>query len=348
LIGWQRQTYSTQFREIHSGLQARLQISESEVRHLYHYRYLPLLACHERQYLGHLKAMAAQCGLLLGLDGLAPEGGEPQLWVVRELQTGLTLRSGWMSEQDQTAFENFLLPIRGLDLTIAAVISDKQRGLVPAVGTVFPEAKHAFCQMHYLKNAAEPVADADQAMKVTLRKGVRTEVGKLIRQERVEQKGVLTVTGLVPSPVEEGNPREEETQSAQDLAETIAQERAAIVQDLKRRVRYLLTLKGRPPFRLAGIEMFERLTEVETCLETLIQHCAEPQLIQLHQGLQTALQSVQTDYTDLRRAADWLEHISDILDPEHQPVRSGEEVRQELLAYLGDVSSQRFGVGNSP
>ena len=53
--------------------------------------------------------------------------------MVRELQTGLTLRSGWMSEQDQTAFENFLLPIRGLDLTIAAVISDKQRGLVPAV-----------------------------------------------------------------------------------------------------------------------------------------------------------------------------------------------------------------------
>jgi hypothetical protein len=165
-------------------------------------------------------------------------------------------------------------------------------------------------------------------------------VGQLIRQEQVEQKGVLTVTGLVPSPVAEGDPREEETQSPPDLAETIAQERAAIVQDLKRRVRYLLTLKGRPPFRLAGIEMFERLTEVETCLETLIQHHAEPQLIQLHQGLQTALQSVQADYTDLRQAADWLEHISDILDPEHQPVRSGEEVRQELLAYLADIEQE--------
>lgn len=76
-------------------------------------------------------------------------------------------------------------------------------GLVPAVATVFPEAKHAFCQMHYLKNAAEPVAEADQAMKVTLRKEVRVQVGKLIRQEKVEQTGVLTVTGLIPSPVEE-------------------------------------------------------------------------------------------------------------------------------------------------
>lgn len=47
-------------------------------------------------------------------------------------------------------------------------------GLVPAVATVFPEAKHAFCQMHYLKNAAEPVAEADQAMKVTLQGGAGT------------------------------------------------------------------------------------------------------------------------------------------------------------------------------
>jgi len=339
LIGWQRQTYHTQFQEIDSTLQARVQISESQVRHLYHYRYLPLLACHERQYLEDLKAMAAQSGLLLGLDGLAPEGGEPQLWVVRELQTGLTLRSGWMSQQDQTAFENYLLPIRELDLPIAAVISDKQRGLVPAVATVFPDAKHAFCQMHYLKNAAEPVAEADQTMKITLRKEVRAQVGKLIRREKVEQPGVLTVTGLIPSPVEQET-QVKEDQTTQDLTETIAQKRASIVQDLKRRVRYLLTLKGRPPFRLAGIEMFERLTEVETCLETLIQYSAEPQLIQLHKGLHTALQSVQSDYTALRQAADWLEHISDILDSEHQPVRSGEEVRQELWAYLVEIEQE--------
>jgi hypothetical protein len=299
-----------------------------------------LLACHERQYLAELEVLAKRSGLILSLDGLAPEGGEPQLWVVREMQTGLTLRSGWMSGQDQGAFENFLLPIRDLGLWVTALISDKQRGLVPAIATVFPKAKHAFCQMHYLKNAAEPVAEADQAMKVILRKEVRAQVGQLIRQEKIEQQtGVLTVTGLIPSPVEQ-EPQVKEEQTAQELAEAIAQERASVVQDLKRRVRYLLTLKGRPPFRLAGIEMFERLTEVETCLGTLIQHYADPQLIQLHQGLHTALQSVQSDYTNLRQAADWLEHISDILDLEEQPARSGKEVRQELLAYLDDIEKE--------
>jgi hypothetical protein len=180
-------------------------------------------------------------------------------------------------------------------------------------------------------------------MKIVLRKGVRAQVGKLIRQEKVERPGVLTVTGLFPSPVEQ-EPQIKQEQTAQELAQAIDQERASIVQDLKRRVRYLLTLKGRPPFRLAGIEMFERLTEVETCLEKLLQHYADPQVTQLHQGLHTALQSVQSDYTVLRQAADWLVHISHILDPEQRPVRSGEEVRQELLAFLDHIEKESQSV----
>jgi hypothetical protein len=326
------------FEAIQAALQPLLQISEAEVRHLYHERYLPLLACHERQYVEHLKAVAQQSGLILSLDGLAPEGGEPQLWVVRELQTGLTLRSGWLSQQDQGTFVNFLQPIADLGLWVVAVISDKQRGLEPALVNVFPHAKHGLCQSHYLKNAAAPVAEVDEAMKVTLRKAVRNEVGDLIRREKVEKPGVLTVTGLLPSPIDQ--PEEERIQSRQTLPDPILQEQEAIVQDLLRRVRYLLTLKGRPPFRLAGIEMFERLTEVKTCLDALIPHRTDARLIQLRQGLHTALLIAHSDYTELRQAADWLEHISHILDPEEKPDRSGAEVQQQLFAYLDDIQCQ--------
>ena len=127
-IGWLRQTHLERFEAIHQALYPRLQISESEVRHLYHERYLPLLACHERQYLEELTAVSEQTGLILSMDGLAPEGGEPQLWVVRELQLGLTLRSGWLSQQDQDTFVNFLQPIADLGLRVVALISDKQLG----------------------------------------------------------------------------------------------------------------------------------------------------------------------------------------------------------------------------
>jgi hypothetical protein len=336
-IGWQRQTGCQSFQAIHEDVQRRVQISESQVRHLYHERYLPLLACHERQHLAELTAVAERAGLILSLDGLAPEGGEPQLWVVRELQSGLTLRSGWLSQQDQGTFERFLQPIHDLKLRVAGIISDKQRGLVPAIAVVFPQAQHSFCQMHYLKNAAEPVAEADQDMKIALRQRVRTEVGLLIRQEHVETEGILTVTGLLPSPVAEETTHEQEDPVPQNVAAVIDQERETIVQDLKRRIRYLLTLKGRPPFRLAGIEMFDRLTEVKTCLAAMMDHYEDPQLMHLHRGLQIALQSVQVEHTHLQQAAGWLQAIADILDPDGKPARSGEEVRQELFAYLEAV-----------
>jgi hypothetical protein len=339
-IGWQRQTGRQSFQALREGLQARVQISEAEVRHLYQERYLPLLACHERLRLDELTAMAERVGLILSLDGLAPEGGEPQLWVVRELQTRLTLRSGWLSQQDQGTFERFLQPIHDLGLPVAAIISDKQRGLVPAVAVVFPQAKHSFCQMHYLKNAAEPVAASDQDMKITLRQSVRAEIGSLIRQEQVETEGVLTVTGLVPSPVETEMRCQAEDPIPHNADALIGPERETVVQDLKRRIRYLLTLKGRPPFRLAGIEMFERLTEVKDCLTTLITHYPEPQLVPLHQGLHAALQAVQAEYTALRQAADWLQAITHILDPDDKPARSGTEVRQELFAYLDTIPKE--------
>ena len=343
-IGWLRQRQRERFEAIHQELSSRLQISESEVRHLYHERYLPLLACHERQYLAELEAVSAQSGLILSLDGLAPEGGEPQLWLVRELQLGLTLRSGWLSQQDRDTFVHFLQPIADLGLRVVALISDKQRGLVPAVPLVFTEAKHAFCQAHYLNNVAEPVAEADQALKVSLRQEVRREIGTLIRQEQVENPGVLTVTGLIATPVAEPQAQTEpDSPLSPPAPDPVVEEHEAIVQDLRRRVRYLLTLKGRPPFRLAGIEMFERLTEVKSCLDTLLAHRQDAGLIQLRRGLHQALLSLQPEYTELRQAADWLAYIADLLDPEGKPDRSGAQVQQALAAFLADIDQESQG-----
>ena len=111
------------------------------------------------------------------------------------------------------------------------------------------------------------------------------------------------------------------------------------MRDLCRRVRYLLTLKGRPPFRLAGIEMFDRLNEVLDCLTRLIAQQSDPQLICLHQGLSTALQTARTEYTPLRQAATWLEQIANCLDPDNKPVRSGAQVQHELNWVLAQADT---------
>jgi hypothetical protein len=44
--------------------------------------------------------------LIVALNGLAPRGGEPQIWCIRELSSGLTLRSGWLCP-DSTQFSGW-------------------------------------------------------------------------------------------------------------------------------------------------------------------------------------------------------------------------------------------------
>jgi hypothetical protein len=338
-IGWQRQKERMDFGRVHTELSKTVQISASQVRYLYNQSYLPLLACHERQHLNALEVLAYQSGLILGLDGLMPEGGEPQLWLVRELRSGWTLRSGWMTRQDEAAFVEFLQPIADLGLPVNGIISDKQRGLLPAIEIVFKNVRHGFCQVHYLNNAAEPLASADEQMKIELRQAVRAEVGDLLRHQSPSsasetQPNRPVVTGMIPSPLPtaESTPLEPE--------QVVEQEQEKIVQELLMRVRYLLTLKGRPPFRLAGIEMFARLQELVACVQALVAHQPEPRLLTLLVGLQKALAATLPQYLELSQASTWLAELANILDPDGKPARTGAQVQAEWQACLSKIETQ--------
>jgi len=362
-IGWLRQEQRATYTEIQADLTSGVQISESHVRYLYQQVYLPLLACHERQY-GDRLAQAAHehGGLIVALDGLSPEGGEPQLWFIRELLSGLTLRSGWLSQQDQDTFEAFLQPLRQLAWPILAVLSDKQKGLVPAVAAILPEASHQFCQAHYLQNLAEPLAEADSAFNVQLRQAVRQEVGALLRAEKLTdapQTGLLTVTGLLadhpstipgPEPAQVAPGRDDDLRPSSPSAATeppphagaaATQQADAAVADevvahLLRYTRYLLTLKGRPPLRLAGMESYQRLQRVVTLTEELLAHRHDPHLAHLSQGLQNALAPLASEYRHCQQGATWLGDIARILAaPDDTP--SSEQVAQRLRAYLDDL-----------
>jgi hypothetical protein len=341
-IGWLRQERRDIYAEIRDDLASWVQISETHVRYLYQQVYLPLLACHERQYWDHLAQAAQQHGgLIIALDGLAPVGGEPQLWFIRELLTGLTLRSGWLSRFDQATFEAFLQPLRQLAGSVLAVLSDKQKGLLPAVSTVLPGVRHYFCQAHYLKNLAEPLAEADSAFNVELRKAVRHEVGALIRAEKPTQDpqpGLLTVTGLLPdNPAATVEPESPNTKPSIAPASdaTVADE---VVTHLLRHTRYLLTLKGRPPFRLAGIETYQRLQGVADLIQELLDHRYDPHLARLGQGLQAALPPFADEYRGLQQGATWLRDIARILElPDQGSPTTGEQVAQQLRTYLDDL-----------
>ncbi len=337
-IGWQRQVRRDIYRDIHADLATQIQISESQVRYLYQQVYLPLLACHERQQAGRLaQAVADYGGLLIALDGLAPAGGEPQLWFIRELTTGLTLRSGWLSRFDQPTFEAFLAPVTALPGPILAVLSDKQNGLLPAVASVLPTARHHFCHTHYLRNLAEPWAAQDSAFNVALRKAVRQEVGVLLRTEQVTptpSTNVLTVTGVLPTALPltattDADPTSNPT-PASPATDTV-------VMQLCHHTRYLLTLKGRPPFRLAGVETYQRLHQVVTLSTELLSYHYDPRLAQLQRGLRTALAPLHTQYQDLWQGATWLQGIAHILHPADDYSTTSTQVAHRLRTYLDDL-----------
>src|SRR6266481_4399286 len=336
-IGWRRQESRATYREIHAELASQVCISESHVGYLYQQVYLPLLACHERQHRDHLAQIAQQQGgLIVALDGLAPQGGEPHIWFIRELTSGLTLRSGWLCQQDQPTFEAFLEPLKHLEWPILAVLSDKQTGLVPAVATVLPHSRYQFCQAHYLRNLAAPLAEADAAFKMALRKTVREQVGALIRQEprpAPGRAGVLTVTGLLPSPLgAQQVPTAPDSQRQAPSASLRAPTPAAdeIITHLFRHTRYLLTLNGRPPFRLPGIETYERLEHVARFSLDLLTHHYDPRLAQLYQGLQSALSPFAQTYQEMQQGAAWLHDIAYILEPALPHALRGEQVAAQL------------------
>ena len=340
-IGWWRQEYRATYREIHAELASQVRISESHVGYLYQRVSLPLLAGHERQHRDHLARMATQQGgLIVALDGLAPQGGEPQIWCIRELSSGLTLRSGWLCQQDQATFEAFLEPLKHLEWPILAVLSDKQTGLVPAVATVLPHSRYQFCQAHYLRNLAEPLAEADVAFKGALRQTVRQQVGDVLRQDPRTvpgQAGVLTVTGLLPSPVEKPTVPASQSPTPRDTRTAPASEADEVITQLFRHTRYLLTLKGRPPFRLAGMETYERLQNVARLRLDLLATRYESRLAQLSQGLQSALSPFAQTSQEVRQGAAWLRDIAYILEPAATHAVRGEQVAGQLRGSLDTV-----------
>jgi hypothetical protein len=206
-IGYQRDYLRLTFARIHQHLPDHIQVSERHLANLYQ-DYRVLLACAERLDVDTLRAAVRQYGgLIFSIDGLEPEGGQPQLWVVREVLTGTLMAAGWIPRLNEDTLKDFLAPVAALDLPLLATLSDKQVALVKALAATWDNVPHQYCQAHYLSNAVDPLYKADEQMKTQLRKQVRAVAGPTLRQVQAQAKRnastdgpTLVVTGLAANP----------------------------------------------------------------------------------------------------------------------------------------------------
>jgi mutator family transposase len=174
------------WRDLREG--KALRICERHVQNLLEV-YLALLRASEQDLAARLAPLAREHGgIILSLDGLQPERGNEQLWIVREVLSGTVLRAANLVEASASALEELLRPIAQVGVPVRGIISDAQESIRLAVGAVFPEVPHQTCQFHALREAARPLFEADRHLAVEAKKELR---GARDVEVRVRQKGEL-------------------------------------------------------------------------------------------------------------------------------------------------------------
>ena len=157
----------------HLDTETAVQISDRHVQNLLD-TYLALLRAGQ-QDLATLLAptIAEHGGLVVSLDGLQPERGNEQLWVVREVLSGTVLGAANLQQASAAMLVPLLQPIRTAGLPVLGVVSDAQESIRLAVAEVFPGVPHQLCQYHALREAAKPLWEADRHLLVELKKELR-------------------------------------------------------------------------------------------------------------------------------------------------------------------------------
>jgi len=338
-IGWWRDREHLTRQEAHQRvLEKGVQISEREVDNLYSH-YQVLLACTlsgKQEALA--QAVAQRGGLIIGLDGLAPEGASEQLWIVREVQTDTILVAAWLERVDHETLQMLLKPVQNLDMPILCTLSDKQSSVKKALESLWPEIPHQWCQYHYLGNLARPAYDYDSALKTEMRKTIREEIRDSVNRvlDDSEDGQIEFVAGFALNPNSPPSPTKpdseysalessQETDSEQPLPEPDPEaKRQAVRQALALDLKESLRRQGRAPFALSGLPTFADLQAIRQTLAKCLELGEDALLRTWFDALERILPRYQAPFADVNEAITWVETISSILEkPSHTGLLAG-------------------------
>jgi hypothetical protein len=175
-------------------------ITERQVQHLLEV-YLALLRASGDDLPARLGPVAwAHGGLILSLDGLQPEQGNEQLWVVREVHSGAVVAAAHLQQASAPFLVPWLRPLQQTGLPVLGVVSAAQESVRLAVAEVLPSVPHQLCPYHALREATEPLWEADRHRLVQVKKERR-----VLRdgEERTRQRAAeRQAAGQAPDPID--------------------------------------------------------------------------------------------------------------------------------------------------
>jgi hypothetical protein len=191
-VGARRERHHRQFIEIASELNEQgIEINDKSVGRLYR-QFLALISGSWPQRAARLQAAVKEYGGLIPLvDGLAPDGEGPQLYVMWEALSGTPISGILLDKADAPHITEWMRQCKELlgGLPVRATMCDGQEALLTGLETVWPQAKHGLCQSHYLGNLAKPVEEDDRALRQGLQRHLTklTSVPQLMPEEAEER-----------------------------------------------------------------------------------------------------------------------------------------------------------------
>ncbi len=233
-IGAWRFAHHRSVPEMHQQLLSLgISIAEREVTHLMH-RYEELVALHVADQQRLVERFRNQKHVLLAIDGLQPDVGHEVLWVIRDCLSGEILLARTLLSSTQGDLTALLKEVKEiLPVPVNGIISDGQETIRSAVAFVFPDIPHQLCQFHYLRDAAQPIFEADRHAKTQLKKYVR---GIRPIERALEER------------------RDPETEAIRDYCLA---------------VRSALTDDGRPPLCASGLKLHDRLSQIRDSIDRI-------------------------------------------------------------------------------
>jgi hypothetical protein len=237
-VGYRRFWFHQTMYEIHDWLtqDLKIAISEREIPNIIADFLALLRAGQTAKIRQKLQGMQE---VIVGLDGMQPEKGNTCLYIVREMQTGLTLLAENLEDSAhpflvERLFEPLKTLVQELNLKWKGVISDAQESIRLAVVNSLPGTPHQLCHFHCLRDAGALIFENDRSLKTQLKSAFR---GQLSRLEAAIQR--------LP-----------ETSSQRD-----------VLADYALAIHSTLLVGGIAPFDLAGISIFDALGDIAASLQ---------------------------------------------------------------------------------
>jgi len=116
-----------------------------------------------------------------------------------------------------------------------------------------------------------------------------------------------------------------------------------IVRDIALDLQQALTRKGRAPFVLSGLPMFDDLVAIQQNLESCLAIRTDPHLRCWHDVLAEILPQYQAPFQEVSRTLAWLDGLQQILDAplptDDDPGPGSDEVARRLAHYLGHLAA---------